>query len=43
MKKGHVNVDFADVKTVMSEKGIAVMGTGRASGKIELKLLVIWQ
>ena len=33
MKKGHVNVDFADVKTVMSEKGIAVMGTGRASGK----------
>ena len=32
MKKGHVNVDFADVKTVMSEKGIAVMGTGRASG-----------
>jgi cell division protein FtsZ len=33
MKKGHINVDFADVKTVMSEKGIAMMGTGRASGK----------
>ena len=25
-------MDFADVKTVMSEKGIAMMGTGRASG-----------
>jgi cell division protein FtsZ len=33
MKKGHINVDFADVKTVMSEKGIAMMGTGRSSGK----------
>ncbi len=33
MKTGHMNVDFADVKTVMSEKGIAMMGTGRASGK----------
>ncbi|NCX75298.1 MAG: cell division protein FtsZ [Proteobacteria bacterium] len=33
LKKGHINVDFADVKTVMSEKGIAMMGTGRASGK----------
>jgi len=33
MKKGHINVDFADVKTVMSEKGIAMMGTRRASGK----------
>jgi len=28
MKPGYVNVDFADVKTVMSEKGIAMMGTG---------------
>ena len=33
MKPGYINVDFADVKTVMSEKGIAMMGTGRASGK----------
>jgi len=37
MKKGHINVDFADVKTVMSEKGIAMMGTGRASGKNRAK------
>jgi cell division protein FtsZ len=31
MKPGYVNVDFADVKTVMSEKGIAMMGTGRSN------------
>ncbi len=31
-KPGHINVDFADVKTVMAGRGIAVMGTGRASG-----------
>ena len=30
---GLVNVDFADVRTVMSERGKALMGTGRASGK----------
>ena len=29
---GYVNVDFADVKTVMSQTGRALMGTGRASG-----------
>lgn len=28
-----VNVDFADVKTTMSNKGIVHMGVGRASGK----------
>ena len=33
MQRGDVNVDFADVKAVMSEKGIAMMGTGIASGK----------
>jgi cell division protein FtsZ len=27
-----INVDFADVKTVMSEMGMAMMGTGCASG-----------
>ena len=27
-----INVDFADVKTVMSEMGMAMMGTGHASG-----------
>lgn len=31
-KRGHVNVDFADVKTVMKESGIALMGTGIADG-----------
>jgi len=28
---GEVNVDFADVRTVMSNRGAALMGTGRAS------------
>ena len=32
IKPGLINVDFADVKTVMSEKGTAMMGTGTASG-----------
>jgi len=27
---GLINVDFADVKTVMSEMGVAIMGTGIA-------------
>jgi cell division protein FtsZ len=30
---GYINVDFADVKTIMSEQGQALMGTGRASGE----------
>ncbi len=30
-KPGHINVDFADVKTVMSRRGMAMMGTGVAS------------
>ncbi|MFA6034454.1 MAG: cell division protein FtsZ [Myxococcota bacterium] len=29
---GFVNVDFADVKAVMSNQGLALMGMGRASG-----------
>lgn len=29
---GHINVDFNDVKTVMSEQGRAMMGTASASG-----------
>jgi cell division protein FtsZ len=32
VSSGHVNVDFADVKTVMSEKGMAIMGVGMSSG-----------
>jgi cell division protein FtsZ len=31
-RPGLINVDFADVKTVMSEMGVSMMGTGRASG-----------
>ncbi|TDQ38915.1 cell division protein FtsZ [Thiopseudomonas denitrificans] len=31
-RPGMINVDFADVRTVMSEMGMAMMGTGRASG-----------
>ncbi len=31
-RPGMINVDFADVKTVMSEMGMAMMGTGCASG-----------
>jgi cell division protein FtsZ len=31
-RPGLVNVDFADVKTVMSEMGLAMMGTGQAKG-----------
>lgn len=34
-----VNVDFADVKTTMSNKGIVHMGVGRASGKNREKKL----
>ena len=30
---GLINVDFADVRTVMSEMGMAMMGTGKASGE----------
>ncbi|EZQ19803.1 cell division protein FtsZ [Pseudomonas sp. G11-1] len=32
IRPGMINVDFADVKTVMSEMGMAMMGTGHASG-----------
>ncbi len=30
---GLVNVDFADVRTIMAEQGMALMGTGRSSGE----------
>jgi cell division protein FtsZ len=32
-RPGLINVDFADVRTVMSETGMAMMGTGRATGE----------
>ncbi|MEJ2346649.1 MAG: cell division protein FtsZ, partial [Gammaproteobacteria bacterium] len=31
-REGLINVDFADVRTVMSEMGMAMMGTGTANG-----------
>jgi cell division protein FtsZ len=31
---GLINVDFADVRTIMSNMGVALMGTGRASGEL---------
>ncbi|NCN28565.1 cell division protein FtsZ [bacterium] len=30
---GHINLDFADVKTVMKSRGLALMGTGMAEGE----------
>ncbi len=32
IRQGLINVDFADVRTVMSEMGMAMMGTGSATG-----------
>ena len=32
-RPGMINVDFADVRTVMSEKGRAMMGSGRGTGE----------
>ncbi len=31
--RGLINLDFADIRTVMANKGMALMGTGRASGE----------
>lgn len=31
--RGLINLDFADIKTVMANKGMAIMGTGVASGE----------
>ena len=33
IRPGKINVDFADVKTVMGEMGMAMMGSGTASGE----------
>lgn len=39
-KPGVVNLDFADVRTVMYDKGLAHMGVGHASGKNKAELAV---
>lgn len=31
-KSGHINVDFADVRSIMKDMGMALMGIGRVSG-----------
>jgi cell division protein FtsZ len=31
--RGLINLDFADIRTIMSAKGMAIMGTGRATGE----------
>ncbi len=37
-RPGLINVDFADVRTVMSETGMAMMGTGHATGEDRARL-----
>ncbi len=37
-RPGLINVDFADVRTVMSEMGVAMMGTGVATGENRARL-----
>jgi cell division protein FtsZ len=37
-RPGLINVDFADVRTVMSEMGMAMMGSGAASGQDRARL-----
>jgi len=33
VKPGHINVDFADVRAIMRDMGMAIMGTGRSDGQ----------
>jgi cell division protein FtsZ len=40
-KPGHINVDFADVRTIMKNRGIAIMGTGKASGQDRAELAAL--
>lgn len=37
-RPGLINVDFADVRTVMSEMGMAMMGSGKAQGEDRAKV-----
>jgi cell division protein FtsZ len=36
-RPGHINVDFADLRAIMQNQGVAVMGTGRATGEDRAK------
>lgn len=40
-KPGHINVDFADVRSVMKDMGMAIMGTGKCSGEGRAKEAVV--
>ena len=40
LDEGLVNLDFADVQTVMRDQGIAHMGIGRASGKNKIETAI---
>ena len=37
---GYINVDFADVRTVMTDSGIAIMGAAKASGEDRAKRVI---
>jgi len=37
---GYINVDFADVRTVMTDSGIAIMGAAQASGEDRAKRVI---
>ncbi len=39
-ENGLINLDFADVKTVMSDRGLAHMGVGRASGEDRVHMAI---
>jgi len=38
LKEGLINLDFADVKTIMANQGVAHMGVARASGKNKIQM-----
>ncbi len=40
LNPGIINLDFADIRTIMQDKGLAHMGVGRASGKNKIELAV---
>jgi len=37
-RTGYINVDFEDVRTVMTDSGVAIMGSGQASGENRAKV-----
>ena len=39
---GYINVDFEDVKTVMKNSGVAIMGSGLQKAKTGLSVLLKW-